>query len=135
MSTILYGISNCDTVRKARRWLDAHHVAYSFHDVRKDGLERKTLHGWIAELGWENLLNRRGTTWRSLPQEVRDGIDPRLAEHQASVGRIHPLESFGIAAAGAGRCKQHGSDHDRYEGQAEQKQDHAVRGAAHGRSA
>jgi arsenate reductase len=92
MSTTLYGISNCDTVRKARRWLDAHHVAYRFHDVRKDGLERKTLHAWIAELGWENLLNRRGTTWRSLPQAVRDGIDAQLAEkvmleHPASIKR------------------------------------------------
>jgi len=73
--TILYGIGNCDTVRKARRWLDGHGVAYRFHDVRRDGLERQTLDAWITELGWENLLNRRGTTWRKLPQAVRDGID------------------------------------------------------------
>jgi Spx/MgsR family transcriptional regulator len=80
MSTTLYGISNCDTVRKARRWLDAHNVDYRFHDVRKDGLERKTLHGWVTELGWESLLNRRGTTWRSLPQAVRDDINAQTAE-------------------------------------------------------
>jgi len=92
MSTTLYGISNCDTVRKARRWLDAHHVEYRFHDVRKAGLERKTLRGWIAELGWENLLNRRGTTWRTLPEAVREGINAQAAErimleHPASIKR------------------------------------------------
>jgi Spx/MgsR family transcriptional regulator len=92
MSTTLYGISNCDTIRKARRWLDAHQVDYRFHDVRRDGLERKVLHGWIAELGWESLLNRRGTTWRSLPETVRDSIDARTAEklmleHPASIKR------------------------------------------------
>ena len=90
MSTTLYGISKCDSVRKARRWLDAHHVDYRFHDVRKDGLERNTLHGWITELGWENLLNRRGTTWRNLPEALREGIDARTAEavmleHPASI--------------------------------------------------
>jgi arsenate reductase len=92
MSTTLYGISKCDSVRKARRWLDAHHVDYRFHDVRKDGLERNTLHGWITELGWENLLNRRGTTWRNLPEALREGIDARTAEavmleHPASIKR------------------------------------------------
>jgi arsenate reductase len=81
MSTTLYGIGNCDTVRKARRWLDAHHVDYRFHDVRKDGLQRKTLHSWIMELGWESLLNRRGTTWRNLPEAVRDGINAKAAEN------------------------------------------------------
>jgi arsenate reductase len=92
MSTTLYGISNCDTIRKARRWLDANNVDYRFHDMRKDGLDRQTLHSWIAELGWENLLNRRGTTWRSLPEALRDGINPREAEnimleHPASIKR------------------------------------------------
>jgi len=92
MSTTLYGISNCDTIRKARRWLDAHDVEYRFHDVRKDGLDRKTLRGWIKELDWENLLNRRGSTWRTLPEAVRDGIDAQAAEdlmleHPASIKR------------------------------------------------
>jgi Spx/MgsR family transcriptional regulator len=92
MSTILYGIGNCDTVRKARRWLDMHNVDYRFHDVRKDGLDRKTLRGWIAELGWESLLNRRGTTWRTLPEAMRDGINAQAAEkimleHPASIKR------------------------------------------------
>jgi len=92
VSTTLFGIGNCDTVRKARRWLDAHHVDYRFHDVRKDGLDLKTLRGWIAELGWESLLNRRGTTWRTLPEAVRDGINAQAAEnimleHPASIKR------------------------------------------------
>ena len=92
MSTTLYGISNCDTVRKARRWLAAHHVEYRFHDFRKDGLERKTLQTWIAELGWESLLNRRGTTWRTLPESVRDNLGAEAAEdvmlaHPASIKR------------------------------------------------
>jgi Spx/MgsR family transcriptional regulator len=80
MGTTLYGISNCDTIRKARRWLDAHHVDYRFHDYLKDGLDRKTVRGWITELGWEDLLNRRGTTWRTLPEAVRHGINAQAAE-------------------------------------------------------
>ena len=71
----LYGIPNCDTVRKARRWLDEHGVAYRFHDVKKQGLEPERLNAWVDELGWEALLNRRGTTWRKLPEAVREGMD------------------------------------------------------------
>ena len=73
--TTLYGIRNCDTIRKARRWLDENGVDYDFHDVRADGLDKKTLACWEQQLGWEQLLNRRGTTWRKLPAEIRDGID------------------------------------------------------------
>lgn len=76
---ILYGISNCDTVRKARRWLDEHGIDYRFHDVRRDGLDRKVLQDWEQKLGWEQLLNRRGTTWRKLPETVRDCIDGATA--------------------------------------------------------
>ena len=75
----LFGIRNCDTVRKARRWLDGQGVEYSFHDVRSDGLSRTQLESWVKTLGWENLLNRRGTTWRKLPQAVRDNINKRAA--------------------------------------------------------
>lgn len=75
----VYGISNCDTVRKARRWLDELGVEYRFHDFRKDGLSRDRLLAWERELGWETLLNRRGTTWRQLPEAVRDKIDARSA--------------------------------------------------------
>jgi arsenate reductase len=75
----VFGIKNCDTIRKARRWLDGRGVEYSFHDVRSDGLSRTQLEGWAATLGWENLLNRRGTTWRKLPESVRNAINKRTA--------------------------------------------------------
>ncbi|MDX5378287.1 MAG: ArsC family reductase [Halomonas sp.] len=77
--TILYGIKNCDTVKKARKWLDAHGVDYRFHDFRADGLDEARLRGWVNELGWETLVNRRGTTWRQLPAEVRESIDEASA--------------------------------------------------------
>ena len=75
----LYGIGNCDTVRKARRWLEANSLDYRFHDVRKDGLTRDRLTGWEKQVGWESLLNRRGTTWRKLPEGVRIDIDRSAA--------------------------------------------------------
>ena len=62
----LYGIKNCDTVKKARQWLDQHEVDYTFHDVRADGLERETVAAWLDELGWEKLVNRRSTSWKAL---------------------------------------------------------------------
>ena len=75
----VFGIRNCDTIRKARRWLDGQGVEYSFHDVRSDGLSRTQREGWVKTLGWEKLLNRRGTTWRKLPEAVRDNINKRAA--------------------------------------------------------
>lgn len=71
----LYGIKNCDTVKKARAWLDAHGVDYRFHDFRADGLDEKQLRAWVRELGWDTLINRRGTTWRKLPEKTRENID------------------------------------------------------------
>ena len=70
----LYGIKNCDTVRKARAWLEAHGIAYAFHDYKTQGLERERLEGWARELGWERLLNRAGTTFRKLPEKEREGL-------------------------------------------------------------
>lgn len=75
----LYGIKNCDTVKKARKWLDDHGIEYRFHDFRMDGLTKKQLQVWVRELGWEPLLNRRGTTWRKQPDTVRDNIDEASA--------------------------------------------------------
>lgn len=70
----LYGMKNCDTMKKARTWLDAQGVAYRFHDYRAEGLDRDTLLGWIAKTGWEPLLNRAGTTFRKLPDTQREGL-------------------------------------------------------------
>jgi Spx/MgsR family transcriptional regulator len=70
----IYGIKNCDTMKKARAWLDTHGVAYSFHDYKAQGIERARLEGWVRRLGWETLLNRAGTTFRKLPDKDRDGL-------------------------------------------------------------
>lgn len=76
----LYGIPNCDSVRKARRWLDARGIAYAFHDFRKDGLDPGQLAAWTGQAGWESLLNRKGTTWRQLPSAQREGLDAARAQ-------------------------------------------------------
>jgi arsenate reductase len=75
VSVVLYGIANCDTVKKARAWLDGRGVAYAFHDYRKAGIERARLEGWVAKVGWEPLLNRAGTTFRAAPEADRAGVD------------------------------------------------------------
>jgi arsenate reductase len=71
----LYGIRNCDTMKKAWTWLDQKGVAYDFHDYKKQGIDRATLEGWVDRLGWETLLNRSGTTFRKLPEADRTGLD------------------------------------------------------------
>ena len=77
---ILYGIPNCDTVKKARQWLSAAGHAHRFHDLRKDGLDAARLDGWIAAVGWETLLNRGGTTYRALSDADKTRLDaPRAA--------------------------------------------------------
>ena len=65
----LYGIKNCDTVKKAQRWLDENKIQYKFHDFRTDGLDEKLLTGWVESLGWEAIVNKRSTTWRNLPDK------------------------------------------------------------------
>lgn len=71
----LYGIKNCDTIKKARAWLAEHQVDYRFHDYRSDGLDASLLDQFIDQLGWQALLNTRGTTWRRLDESVRNRID------------------------------------------------------------
>lgn len=75
----LYGIKNCDTVKKARKWLDENGIDYQFHDFKKDGLDEPLLSRWEKAVGWEALINRRGTTWRKLPEEDRDTISAQTA--------------------------------------------------------
>lgn len=79
MSFVLYGLTSCDTCRKARRWLDAHGVAYRYHDVRTDGLDASILAGLAQRVGWEPLVNRRSTTWRTLADGDRDNLDEARA--------------------------------------------------------
>ena len=75
----VYGIKNCDTVKKALKWLDAEKIAYTFHDLRSDGLTLETARRWVDALGWESALNRRSTTWRALPQSDKLDLDPARA--------------------------------------------------------
>ena len=74
-TTVIYGIKNCDTMAKARKWLDGHGVAYAFHDYRADGIDRPTLERWVKALGWEKVLNRASATFRDLPDTAKEGLD------------------------------------------------------------
>lgn len=71
----LYGIANCDTIKKARNWLDSRQIAFEFHDYRKQGLDSALLLSMESGLGWESMVNRRGTTWRALPDTIKESID------------------------------------------------------------
>ena len=79
MTYTLYGIPNCDTVKRARVWLDGRGFAFVFHDYKKAGVDRSVLEGWVAEHGWETVLNRSGTTFRALPDVDKAGIDATKA--------------------------------------------------------
>lgn len=94
MPTItLYGIPNCDTVKQARSWLAARDVGYTFHDLKKQGVPPDALAGWVAAVGWETLVNRKGTTWRQLDSAVRESVvdaasaQRELREHPSLVKR------------------------------------------------
>lgn len=80
VDVMLYGIKNCDTVKKARNWLDQHAITYRFHDLRKDGLDASLLAGWLKQAGYAGLLNTRSTTWRQLPANKRENMDDTRAE-------------------------------------------------------
>ena len=75
----IYGIKNCDTMKKARAWLDDHGVKYDFHDYKTAGIERARLEGWVKKAGWETLLNKTGTTFRKLPDNDKDGLTEKKA--------------------------------------------------------
>lgn len=75
----LYGIKNCDTMKKAWGWLDAHKVPYVFHDYRVSGIDKAHLEDWCRELGWEKVLNKGSTTFRELPEADRQGLDEQKA--------------------------------------------------------
>ena len=76
---VLYGIANCDTVKKARAWLDAAGLPYHFHDYKKAGIDTATLESWCDEFGYEQVLNRKGTTWRQLDRRSQENLDQARA--------------------------------------------------------
>ncbi|WP_269532687.1 ArsC family reductase [Chitinimonas sp. BJYL2] len=107
MSTYtLYGIPNCDTVKKARTWLDAQQIPYTFHDYKKQGVDTAQLQSWIQALGWEVLVNRQGTTWRKLDAATQAAIvdagsaislmvaQPSVIKRPVLVGGSKPLVGF-----------------------------------------
>ncbi len=85
--TTLYGITSCDTVKKARRWLDAHGVDYRYHDLRGEGLTRDDIVRWCREVDWDQLLNRRSTTWRGLSEEEKGVLN---ADQAISLMLVQP---------------------------------------------
>lgn len=98
MTVILHGIKNCDTVKKARNWLDENNIEYRFHDFRGDGIDEKMINKWLKQLDWRVLLNTRGTTWRKLSDKQRNGLNKTKAvelmlEHPAIIKR--PVLAFG----------------------------------------
>lgn len=75
MTTTIYGIKNCDTMKKAFKWLDSNNVEYIFHDYKKEGIDEKAFNNAIKQFGWEEVINRRGTTWRQLPEKTKSSMD------------------------------------------------------------
>jgi len=79
LPTTIYGIKNCDTMKKARAWLDTHGVAYEFHDYKAAGVDKHKLKQWSDKVGWETLLNRAGTTFKKLPDSDKEGVTEKKA--------------------------------------------------------
>jgi arsenate reductase (glutaredoxin) len=104
LSVELYGIPNCDTVKKARKWLDEAGIGYTFHDYKKEGADAHKLHVWAGLVGWEKLLNRAGTTFRRLPEEEKAGLDEvravALMEAQPSMIKRPVVEYTGGVLVG-----------------------------------
>jgi Spx/MgsR family transcriptional regulator len=100
----IYGIKNCDTMKKARAWLDAHGVAYAFHDYKAAGVERDMLEAWVRAVGWQTLLNRAGTTFRKLPDADKANLDAtkaiRLMLAQPSMIKRPVLDAGGTPIVG-----------------------------------
>ena len=110
MPVTIYGIKNCDTMKKARAWLDKHGVAYDFHDYKVAGIDRERLERWEKKVGWETLLNRAGTTFRKLPDKDKQVSDAKKAialmldaavDDQAAGARSRPRPAAGRLQAGA----------------------------------
>ena len=100
----IYGLKNCDTMKKARAWLDGHGIGYYFHDYKTAGINKARLDGWVAQLGWETLLNRAGTTFRKLPESEKANLTGKKAVAlmlaQPSMIKRPVLEADGRITAG-----------------------------------
>lgn len=98
----IYGIKNCDTMKKAFKWLEANGLEYQFHDYRKDGISEDMVANFVSELSLDLVLNKRGTTWRKLPDDIKDNIDGSgaiklMTENEAMIKR--PIFDFGDGLA------------------------------------
>ena len=118
--TTLYGIKNCDTIKKARKWLEANGVDYNFHDVRTNGLNAAMVQKWIDAAGWETVLNKRGTTWRKLDADIQQSVDASnvtdlLLEHPAMIKRpVLEIESTEIESTDTDNTIEVGFKESRY---------------------
>ena len=101
---VIYGIKNCDTMKKARAWLDGRGIAHAFHDYKAAGIEKGRLEAWVSQLGWEAVLNRAGTTFRKLPDAEKEGLTKQkaiaLMLAQPSMIKRPVLEKAGKITAG-----------------------------------
>lgn len=77
---VMYGIKNCDTIKKARKWLEENNIVYEFFDYKKEGVSAELADTFVKDLGWESLINKRGTTWRNLPEEIKKNVDETIAK-------------------------------------------------------
>lgn len=104
MTVTIYGIKNCDTMKKARKWLDDHDIAYNFHDYKKDGLSEALIDQFLSAVDWEKLLNRAGTTFRKLDESVKANVDKSKARElmleQPSMVKRPVLEKDGAYIVG-----------------------------------
>ena len=113
MELTLFGIKNCDTMKKAMKWLDDNGIVYHFHDYKKEGVPEQRLRQWLEALGWETVINKRGTTWRGLSDDVKNTISeataiPLMAEHPATIKRPVFVKPDGSVTVGFTKAVQDG---------------------------
>jgi arsenate reductase len=101
MTITLYGIPNCDTVKKARTWLLAHNVDFTFHDFKKQGLDRATAAAWLDARDWEAVVNRKGTTWRNLPDAQKAEVIDKASALELMLAHTSVIKRPILAGAGA----------------------------------
>jgi len=97
---IVYGIPNCNTVKKARTWLDAHQIAYTFHDYKKKGIAPEKLKSWFGEYAWEKLVNKSGTTWKALSEEEKNLVKDEDSAVQLMISKTSVIKRPLVEDAG-----------------------------------